>query len=331
MAVSVDILEKDVAIFAGLEATEQTAITNAAAAALFSTKAIFKVAEEVVKSDQRTVARPTAVINRQSLRYWEVDAEFPYAPSGTAGTANALAPIFLGSGAKQVITATTSVAYTRDSRAGFDSLTLDMRTPLDGVNFDYKYQAVGCRGQFGFSAEIGGELLLNFKGSGKFVQPARVAKVAPNFGAQLTNLFDIVKATNIAVKTINGKTVCLQKVSGDNCFSWAVKYMPSSCTALPDRAEPMDADSPGTMTFLMAMPDWNDAANSFNPYIIADRGAAPLTVPVAITLGTTAGKIVEITVAEAQFYEPTPTLLPNKTWGMSMKCDIIDGFAWTEK
>ncbi|MEN9501523.1 MAG: Synechococcus phage [Pseudomonadota bacterium] len=328
---TVEVSDYGESIFVGVEATEQAAVALPSTAALFASSVAFKKVEEVVKLDRRTALRPNDVINRQALVYWDVAAEFPYSSSGAAGSPSPLSAILLGCGAKKVTVADTSVTYMRDTRDAFDALTMEMRQPVSGGSYDYRHLAVGCRGQFGFSVEIGKEFTVSFKGVGRYAHPDRVARLAPGYGAQLTNLFDIVKANAISIKKIGARSVCLQSLTGSNCFGWDVKYMQTGCSALPDRAEPMDTDASGTLELFIAMPDWMDAANGFNPYIAGDRSANTPTVALEFEIGTSAGSKVVIGVNEAQLYEPTPAVLPNKLVGMKLKCDIVDGFSWVEK
>lgn len=312
---SVEILERDVALLAGIESTYGTAATIAATNVLYANDISFSVNETTVSRDFRTPARPTDMQAQAVRKWWEMSANFPYAYSGTAGTASALEPIILMCGGSQTVDSGTSVTYTRERIDLLDSATIDVRTPLSDNSYDYQRMALGARGQLGFRIAPGEDIVFNASWSGLYQEPGRVSVITPDYGSQKTNLFGSPKPSLVSVKTLDGNSVCLTSIEASNFFSYSVEFYEDMCEA---KIRAMDSD-PGTITLQMAMPDW---VSGFNPYVMANRDSLN-TVPLVVTVGTTAGQILTISVDELQMSEPNEVILGDGSRGMELTGTII--------
>lgn len=311
---SVEILERDVALLAGIETTYGVAAAIAATNVLYAMDVTFKPVETLVSRDFRTADRPTDMKQQSVRKWWEIGANFPYTYSGTAGVASALAPILLACGGSQTVVADTSVTYTRERTDLVDSATIDIRTPLSDNSFDYQRKALGARGTLGFKIASGEDIVFNASLVGNYVEPDKVAVVTGEYGDQKTNLFGAPKAALVTVKTLDGHTVCLNSIEATNFFSYAVEHYEDMCGA----SAKMKDSEPGTLKMVMGMPDWA----IFNPYVMTSREALN-TVPLVVSVGTEAGQTLTISVDELQMSDPVEVILPDGTRGMEVTGAIV--------
>lgn len=314
---TVNIRAVDAATLVGIETVEDTAATLAASDVIYMTDVSFSKGETLIDRDFRNASRPTDKKKQAVQEWWDISGTVPYAYSGTAGTSSALESIFLMCGAAQTVDAGVSVTYEREISSLFDSATWDMRTPHEDQCFDHQHLATACRGQLGFKIAVGEDITFDVSGIGNYHEPTRVSNITPNFGNQKTNIVGAPTPSLIALKTLNSETICLTSVEATNFFGYAINYVEDMCRK---GARGVDTD-PGQLKIQMTMPDW---VSEFNPWALADRTTLS-TVPFAITVGTTAGQVLQIEVDEVQVGSPVEVTLDGGMLGMELTLDIIDG------
>ncbi|EIJ33319.1 hypothetical protein [Thiothrix nivea] len=318
-----DIKEYDVALYLNIETTEGTAATIAAANALYCQEMSWSVKDKTVRRDFRTQARPLDTVDQALLQWWEFSAKVPWMYSGAAGTAGPLANMFRMCGAAATTAAGVSVTYARDTLTGFDTSTMEMRTPLSSGAKDYRRRTTGARGQLGFRFAAGEDMVFNLSGVGAYYDPDAVTVIAPAYGAQLANIFGPPRPSLITTKALNGKMLCLQSVESSNFFGYKSEWQESMCLA---RAEP-STDENGTLKVSMKMSDWE---TEFNPFAYANR-ATVQRLPFAFSIGSVAGKKLDVTVAEVQMGELSEIILPNNSRGVEFSLNILHNPVIVEK
>lgn len=204
------------------------------------------------------------------------------APSGTAGTAPAWAPLIRACGASQTIVAATSVTYAPVS-TGFESVAISLN--IDGQS----QTLLGCRGTFKLT--IGAEQIpyLEFEFTGLFAAPAEVALPTPTLTAFQMPL--AAGAVNTPTFTIGGTSLQMSSFMFDLGNQVEPRFLVGGRDILiTDRAEKVE-------TKVNAV-----ALTTLNPWSLA---AARSTVAVNLQHGTAAGARATLAIPVAQVMRTT--------------------------
>lgn len=320
----IPIREQDLALLLEIETTHGVTPAMTGSDVIYVTEATWKKGEKLVERDFRTQARPLDVTQQATQEWWEFTSEMPYSYSGTAGTPSALEKVLLMCGATSTVSPGTSVAYARESGSDHDSASLQWRTPTADGAEDYIRVCSGARGQLGFKIKPGEDIVFTLSGKGNYEEPETGAVIVPDFGTQRTNLFGAAKASNVTLKTLAGHAICIDSLDAENFFGFDAEYEETLCEA---GCKLRDSKPAGTLKVRFAMPDWD---SEFNPYNLANRNSVA-TVAFALSLGTVAGRKLDINVAEVQAGEPSEVILDNKTRGMELTLQIVHNPTITEK
>lgn len=203
------------------------------------------------------------------------------APSGTAGTAPAWAPLLRACGCAQTIVATTSVTFNPIS-SGHESATIHLF--YDGI----RHALTGARGKSKIMIEASGIPFLEFEMTGLFAPATDQA----NPVATLTAFRDpvIVNSTNTPIFTLDGVAMTMRSLSFDMGQTVEPRFLVGrQDIIITGRAETLE-----TTVEARAMA-------TFNPYTRAQSAAR---LPVVLQHGTAAGARTTLNVPLAQMQRP---------------------------
>lgn len=203
------------------------------------------------------------------------------APSGTAGTAPAWAPLLRACGCAQTLVAATSVTFNPIS-SGHESVTIHL--VYDGI----RHALTGARGKFKLMAEASGIPYLEFEFTGLFAPATDQAQPT----ATLTAFRDplIVNATNTPVFTIDAVPMVMRSFT----FDAGQTVEPRFLVGRNDIIQSGRSEKIETQVEARAMA-------TFNPY---SRALAAARVPLVLQHGSTAGARTTLNVPLALVQRP---------------------------
>jgi hypothetical protein len=203
--------------------------------------------------------------------------------SGTVGTPPVVGPLLKACGMAEVIAAGVSVTYSRIS-TGYGSATIHLHR--GGV----RYTMLGCRGNVVQRMTAQGVVYDEFEMWGLFIQPTGAGQPTVNFLTQLTAMPLVASMGNTPVFTIGGVTHALRTFSLDYGNKVEPRLLVNSeemiITEIRERVEMV----------IEAV-----ALATLNPYALAQSGT---TVPVVLTHGVVAGRIVTHNIPRLQLQRP---------------------------
>lgn len=193
-------------------------------------------------------------------------------PSGTAGTAPKWAPLLLGCGMAETITASTSAVYNLVS-AAFGSVTGYMN--IDGV----LHKLLGKRGDVKGKIGAKGTPMLSFSFDAIYMTP--VTGGLPTVTRTGWLLEEGVNSVNTTALTINGASLVL------NSLDWSLGNKIARMDLPGPQREVAIIDRAPQASATVLAPD----LTTFNPFALAEAGT---TVALSNTHGSVAGKKVKI-------------------------------------
>lgn len=212
-----------------------------------------------------------------------LDFEIEMAGSGAAGTAPAYGPLLRACGLAETVTAGVDAAYQPVSES-FESATLHLN--IDGI----LHKAAGARGSVGMVVRPSELPRWRFQTLGLWAGPADAALPAVDYSAFETPVD--VSDLNTPVATLNGVDLVLQSFEAALNNQVEGRFLVNSRKILLS-----DRSVSGTLVVEAT------ALAALNPFTLAQ---APKTrVPLAITHGTVAGNIVEISMPTVELGRPS--------------------------
>lgn len=157
-----------------------------------------------------------------------------------------IAPLLQACGGYGTITAVTNLGIEARNATFTNSTVLNSfatlevrRSSADEPTYERKHQITDCRGMVNLEWELGKRSMLGFNFMGNFVNPARVAQIAPNFGVQKTRIAPVLRAATViqaelvaidgSFTGIGTKTFCFSKLSAPNLFGFDYSRFILSC------------------------------------------------------------------------------------------------------
>ena len=222
--------------------------------------------------------QPTVPVEVHAKLSFEVEL----AASGTAGTPPAWGPLLRACAVAETIAAGVSVTYNPVS-IGHESATLHFWVE------DTKYAIVGARGTATLKVEAQKVPKIAFVFTGLFVQPGEAAQANPTLTAWQKPI--VATKTNTPVFTLNGQAFVLRSLELDLANEVVTRFLIGSESVLiTQKAEKIAATVEAV------------ALTTFNPYALA---LAQTAVPMVLTHGVGAGKVVTLNAALAQIQRPS--------------------------
>ncbi|TRD18346.1 phage tail tube protein [Palleronia caenipelagi] len=220
-------------------------------------------------------AQPEDLYNLHCATEYDIEA----VPAGTPGEAPVYRQLLLSSGLSEVVVAGTSVAYTPTPQSETHaSTTLQMR------NGRIVQNVVGCRGGFGFTAEVRRRAMFNFNRRGRFGEPTAFVHEPGDFSAWGRALECLPEHMNAF--TLGGTKLCVRSFSlTDGRQPVVDKYMNCGGADITGRR------FTGRMTV-----EWPDLAAK--DLILNSRDV--ITEPLIFELGKTAGQKLRLTGPKVQ-------------------------------
>ncbi|KGJ21051.1 phage tail tube protein [Paracoccus sanguinis] len=173
----------------------------------------------------REGAQPEDIYNLHAAVEYEVEAT----PSGAAGTPPRVRRQLISSGLSETVVTGASVGYSpTPAGEAIPSTTLQMRNGLIQQN------VVGCRGSFGFTAEVRRRAFFSFNRRGRYGAPANHVAAAHDFTSWGRSLE--CTPENMQAFTLGGTRLCVRSFSlTDGRQPQVDKYMNCGGTDLGDR------------------------------------------------------------------------------------------------
>jgi hypothetical protein len=203
------------------------------------------------------------------------------APSGTAGTAPAWAPIMRACAVAEVITAATSVVYNPVSDA-HESGTFYLT--IGGT----RYVMFGARGNVKITMNAQGIVYLEFSFTGLYDTPSEQARATPALNAYQTP--QIASQRNTPTFTLNAITPVLRSLSLDLGNQVETRFLiGSEGVLITDKMDMVELT-------IEALP-----LTTINPFTLAENQTA---VPLQLVHGTGAGRISTLDIPRLQMQRP---------------------------
>lgn len=222
--------------------------------------------------------QPTVPVEVHSTMSFEVEL----AASGAAGTAPAWGPLLRACAVAETISAGVSVTYNPVS-AAHESVTLFFWVE------DTKYALVGARGTAVIRVTAQGVPKIAFTFTGLFTAPAETAQATPTLTAWQKPI--VATNANTPVFTLNGQSLVLRSLELDLANEVVTRFLIGSESVLiTQKSETIAAT-------VEAVP-----LTTLNPYALA---LAQTAVPLILTHGVGAGKIVTLNAPLAQIQRPS--------------------------
>lgn len=223
-------------------------------------------------------AQPTIPTGIHAKLTFEVEL----AASGTAGTAPAWGPLLRACAVAETIAAGVSVTYNPVSLA-HESATLYFFVE------NTKYALVGTRGTATVRVEAQKVPKIAFTFTGLFTAPAEAAQPAPTLTAWAKPI--VATKANTPVFTLNGQALVLRSLELDLANEVVTRFLiGSEAVLITQKAEKIAATVEAV------------ALTTLDPYALA---LAQTAVPLVLTHGVGAGKVVTVNAPLAQIQRPS--------------------------
>jgi len=270
-------------ILAKIEATYGTdAAPTAAANAVLAMNVQLQPMEgqDVSRDLELTTLGPQATVPVEV--HTKLTFEVELAGSGVAGTAPAWGALLRACAVAETIAAGVSVTYNPVS-ATHESATFYFWVE------NTKYALVGARGTATLKVEAQKVPKLAFTFTGLFTQPAEVAQVAPTMTAWQKPI--VATKANTPVFTLNAQSLVLRSLELDLANEVVGRFLiGSEAVLITQKSEKMTAT-------IEAVP-----LTTLNPYALA---LAQTAVPLVLTHGLGAGKVISLSAPLAQIQRPS--------------------------
>lgn len=223
-------------------------------------------------------AQPTVPVGVHATIKFEVEL----AASGIAGTAPAWGPLLRACAVAETIAAGVSVTYNPVSTA-HESASIHFQ--VEGT----RYVIVGARGTASMKIEAQAIPKIAFEFTGLFTAPGEVAFPVANLAAWAKPI--VATKANTPVFTLNGQALVLRSLELDLANEVVTRFLIGSENVF------ITAKNEKISAVVEAVP-----LTTLNPYALA---LAQTAVPLVLTHGVGAGKIVTLNAPLAQFQRPS--------------------------
>ncbi len=299
------ISKKNALVAAKIETTYGTAVTLAAADAMFVTDFTHKMIEGDVVERNNITGTMGAQGSVRVSQYDMIEFSVELAGSGSAGVSPRYAPLIKACGFSEVITASTSVVFTPVS-SGFSSLTMGVYYKDDAGN-NMRQLITGARGTVTLDMGSGGLPQLKFSFTGLYNDPANATGLTGDFSS-----IPVPKGANKA----NTPSVTF---FGDALPTGNISINPGVEVKYRNliNLESVDIlDRKGSVSVELDMPTTTDAT----AWVL--RGKNNQLGALSVTHGTVAGNIVAVSVPNLQLKTVSPAWDGN-IMKMSCEADIV--------